>query len=214
MPRKSTALVVAAVGAVALACTLWWRAGERVTEAVFDPYIRTVEPLPPVPWRDPEGDLRQFFPGSTNWSDTTRILSGSRVQAEAILGRPMRADEHVLLLHRIGGDAHEPGHVITRRARGEHGAIEIVLALDAAGALRGLRVQALREPAAITGALTNESWLSSFRGLTADRGFRVGTDLPAVPEEARSSAQAIAEAAHDLLVLFSVGYVSGTATHH
>lgn len=215
MHWKSSALALAALGTFAGAVALRLSPGGSTPEVVFDPPSRLVELLPPVPWRNPDEDLRQFFPGATRGHEVVRILSGSRPELEAKLKRPMQAHENVLPLHQIvGGGDSSPGFVVTRRTRGKHGAIELVLALDPAGVLRGIRVQAQREPPSIAGVVTNENWLSAFQGLTADRDFLLGKDLPEVPEEARPSAQAIADVARDVLVFFGARYVPDPSTRH
>lgn len=170
-------------------------------ETVFEPPSRTVEPAPPCPWREPEADVPRFFPGATRWQSETRILSGLRVELTGRLGRPPAAEELLLQFHRVFRDATEVGTVLTRRVPGEHGSIELVLAVDSAGAVRGLRLQRWREPEPIRAALTNASWLRAFVGKRAGDACRPGVDLPAVPAAAQASAAAVAEGVRSLLIL-------------
>jgi hypothetical protein len=86
--------------------------------------------------------------------------------------------------------------------KGEHGAIEIVTGIED-GAVRGVLIQSQREPEFVAQAITNSSWLAAFNGKSACSELRVGTDLPDVPNEARPSAQAIADLVRSQLILFS-----------
>lgn len=170
-------------------------------ETVFEPPSRTVEPAPPCPWREPEADLQRFFPGATRWRTETRILSGLRVELTGRLGRPPAAEELALQLHRVFHDAREVGTVLTRRVPGQHGGIELVLAVDPGGAVRGLRLQRWREPEPVREAFTQVAWLRAFVGKHAGDACRPGVDLPAVPPAARDSAAAVAEGVRSLLIL-------------
>jgi hypothetical protein len=41
------------------------------------------------PWRDPDGDRKRFFPGSSGYADELAALSGQRPELQRRLGRPL-----------------------------------------------------------------------------------------------------------------------------
>lgn len=185
------------------ALTLWWvRVPLHDPVEVFDPPIRHLDAAPLCPWREPEADRLRFFPGSTGHAAETSILSGQRVEIEKQLGRRPAPDENALLRHRVLAGTQVVGFVLTRRVKGEHGAIELVVALDPGGRIEGVTIQRWREPPAVTTELAQPTWLGRFRGRTADRGWDAeDLDLQALPSEARASAAAIREGIRSLLVL-------------
>ncbi len=174
----------------------------------FEPPSRLVEPNPLCPWREPESDLRRFFPEANRHETETRILSGLRVELAKQLGRQPEAAENTLTLHRIYKDSRPLGCVLARRVKGEHGAIEIVLAVTAQGAVQGARLQRLREPATISAALQDGEWLKAFDGRTHEQGWE-SDDLRRLPPEARSSAHAIRDGVRSLTILFAAGERGG-----
>ena len=191
--------------AVGLLAGIWWfQSNHRpnTSESVLET-TRPPEPAPLCPWREPEADLRKFFADATRHETETRILSGRRVELAGSLGRPPAPDELALHVHRIFREAHPLGTVMTRRVKGEFGSIEIVLATDPGGQVRGVRFQRVREPPSITAALQKPEWLAAFAGKTAASHWRLGDDLPAVEAEAIPSAQAVVEGVRSLLILLS-----------
>lgn len=166
---------------------------------------------PMCPWRDPDADLRAFFPTATRQQTATLILSGVRPELARRLGRTPSADENALYLHRVYRADRLLGSIMTRRAKGEFGAIEIVVATDAQGVAHGLHYQRLREPPGITAALRAPRWLQAFQGKRADDDWQLGADLPTVPAEAQVSAQAVVDAVRSLLILQQTAEQSGTA---
>jgi hypothetical protein len=182
-----------------------WRLHEtsRETPDIFEPRSRVVEAAPVCPWREPEADLRRFFPEADRYSTQKRILSGVRVELAKQLGRQPDAEENTLTLHHIHQGSHVLGAVLMRRVKGEHGAIELVLAVAEQGEVRGVHLQRLREPAATADALQNPAWLKRFEGRTHAHGWETDDALD-LPPEARPSAQAIREGIHSLLILLAV----------
>ena len=188
----------------------WWKfSSSPSAEKIFEPPSRTIEPLPLVPWREAESDRQHFFPGSTTHRSETRILSGQQVELQKKLGRPPAADESSLHFHRIFQQNQEIGTVLTRNVRGEHGAIEIVLALDSRGCTAGLKLQRSREPEPHTTALNQPEWLKAFVGKTASDRLEPGVDLPVPGEGAEQSAREIAAAVRSLLILYETAMASG-----
>src|SRR5690348_17066492 len=129
-----------------------------------DPAVTPPEAAPLCPWRQPEADLKEFFPGATRSEIQTGILSGLRPELARRLGRVPTGDENALRLARVYRDQAVAGSILTRRVKGEHGAIEIVLAVDTNLSVVGVRLQRLREPESIAHALEDTNWLGAFNG--------------------------------------------------
>ncbi len=142
-----------------------------------------------------------FFPGADHWKTETRILSGRRLELEKMLGRPPPAEANALKLNRVYGGRNFAGTILTRRAKGEYGAIEIILAVSADNAIRGVRLQRLREPPAVAEALSSAQWLGAFSGRTLGSGWDAKVDFPALAAPAEVSGAAVADAVRSLLVL-------------
>jgi hypothetical protein len=168
-----------------------------------------VEPAPLCPWREPERDLRRFFPGATGTRSELRILSHLRLALLPELGRPLTADEFLLRPVRVLRGSERLGTVLVRRVKGEYGAIELVLAVTPDGRVRGVRLQRQREPETIAAALTSPRWLGAFQGKSAAAPLRIGADLPAVPPQALPSARAMAEGVRSLLILLHAAETRG-----
>src|SRR4051812_42142447 len=97
---QRTVLYVTGVALICLAG--WWVHSHSDTpELVFQPPSRLIETAPMCPWRDPEADLRQFFPEATRYDVQTTILSGKRLELQQRLQRVPQADEHSLRLQRV-----------------------------------------------------------------------------------------------------------------
>jgi hypothetical protein len=200
-------LLILGGGAFLLAIgALVWRSSQApATERPFE--IKNVPPqaAPLCPWREPEADLKRFFPNATRYEVETLILSGSRGELAERLGRIPTGDENALRLYRVFQETELLGCVMTQRVKGEYGAIELVLGLDTRKRICGMRLQRMREPEPVAHALENSEWLGSFTGKDAASAWKIGVDLPEVPTEARVSAEAVVHGARSLLVLLEVG---------
>src|SRR5437773_8435155 len=91
------------------------------------------EAAPACPWREPADDLKRFFPRAHHYELETRSLSALRLDLAARLGRPLEPEENLLRAFRIYGENSVLGTILTRRVKGSHGALEIVLATDIQG---------------------------------------------------------------------------------
>jgi hypothetical protein len=114
-------------------------------------------------------------------------------------------------LHHVFREEVALGTVVTRRVKGEHGAIEIVLALDPEDKVIGLHLQRLREPEAASKAVENPAWLDGFRGMT---GNGLWQNLPEPPQEAQVSGQAIVDGVRSLLALVAVSKDGANLARH
>lgn len=171
--------------------------------------VARVEPSPVCPWRNPARDLAELFPPATNYLLEARIVSGLTAPIQKKLGRLMHPDENPLRIHRVRHQDQTVGSVLVTRVKAEHGGIEIVTGVKTNGTVRGVLIQSQREPPASASAITNASWLAGFAGKSAASALRPGVDLPDVPEEARLSAQAIADGVRDLLIVLSFAEMAG-----
>jgi len=208
-----------ALAVIACVAVVGWRLGRQSSPETFsDPKVSPPEAAPLCPWREPEADLKGFFPGATRYEAQTRILSGRRQELAQHLGRNLTGDENALRFWRVYRGDLFLGTILTRRAKGEYGGIELVLATDTNRCVRGLRLQRLREPELIADALQNTNWLRSFAGKQAGDPCRLGSDIPELPSQARASATAIAQGVRSLLVLLAAADGAETprlaATHH
>lgn len=199
--NMSRALFFAASGALVLLAAVWTieRKPAQV-DVLFEPVVPNIESAPLCPWREPDRDMRAFFPSATHYTNETRILSGIRVELTKLLGRMPEADENSLNLHAIFSGNQEIGCVITRRVKGEHGAIELAVGINPQEEISGFRVQRMREPEEIASVLRGEHWQTRFLGRKYDRGWQ-DDDAMILPEAARFSGRAISEGMHSLLIL-------------
>ena len=212
MPR---ALLWSTCAAAVILAVVWQVQTRRREPAVlFDPPVRPIESAPLCPWREPEMDLKTFFPEGASYITETHVLSGLRVELAKHLGRPAEPEENTLTLHRVFARSEKIGFVLTRRVKGEHGSIELVLALNPRGEVQGVRLQRLREPEAIAAHLQRTAWLARFRDRAHDHGWD-SDDVGTLPEESRASAQAIREGVRSLLVLHAAAEgVYSVLKHH
>ena len=207
---------VARLGTLGLLLTLaliaWHSRQATSTERVE---VKSAPPqaAPPCPWREPQADLQRFFPSATQYQLETLILSGARTELAQRLGRIPTGDENALHLYRALQGATPLGCVLTRRVKGEHGAIELVLGIDSQRRVCGARLQRLREPEPVASALGRPEWLGSFIGKNVSSAWKIGVDLPQVPSAALPSAEAIVEGARSLLVLASVADHMEVSSH-
>jgi len=209
------------IGLVAVVLTglAAWRINQvSSSETLFESKFKPAQAAPMCPWREPEADLKTFFTNATRYQTETRILSGLRQELSQRLGRQPTGDENALRLYRIYQQDTPVGAVLTSRVKGQFGAIELVLAVNSEDNVCGLNLQRLREPKAIADALQNPRWLNSFTGKNAASSWKPGSDLPELPSDAQTSAQAVVEGVRTLLILFAAAEAlpspSSVAAHH
>src|SRR5436305_10308032 len=175
--RVSKMVLIMAAGGIAIgAAALYLAHGSSAMEAPRAPSVTRIDAPPVCPWRDPDADLRRFYPGAAGYRHERLSLSAHLLQISTQLGRRAAAAEASLDRYQV-----EPGgrgRVLVRRLRGEHGAIEVVVAVDAAGRVIGSRVQRDREPPAVARYFESAAWAARFRG-------RSGPDCPPPAEVIR-----------------------------
>ena len=190
---------------VGVAALGWWVASSPSAPDLPTVRVRdTIEAAPMCPWREPQADLRTFFPGANAYRTETRILSGERLELQRRLGRPPTGEEHTLYLYRVYAGRELRGTVLTRRLKGDYGAIELVLAVGADGRLRDLRLQRLREPESVAAVLRSQRFRSAFKGRTGSDDWDLEPVIAQLPQEARQSAAAIGGAARTQLILLEI----------
>ncbi len=200
------AVLTAVVGGAA---TLHSSGRERVEVIGLRTAIPTAAPM--CPWRHPEQDMRAFFPGATEYRTELLALSRYRAQILARLGPSGTLESNALYVHRVLQGGRTVGTVLVRRMAAEHGALELVVAVNPDGTVGGVRIQRQREPAAVSAALSSPEWLSALRGKRADSPFSLGDDVPAVPAAAQPCAAALLRGLRSLLIEYQTA--SSGATH-
>ncbi len=98
------------------------------------------------PWRDQEKDQARFFPRADARKEGRLLLSAKQQELTRRLGRKPTGEENVQPVFYLLQGGKPLGTILTRRVRGENGAIEIVLASDARKKPIGLKIQRSREP--------------------------------------------------------------------
>ena len=187
----------------AIAC--WMLRGRHSdATALFEPKIEAIQSAPLCPWREPTQDLKSFFPSATRYEAETPILSGMRLRLANILGRPATGDENALHIYRVYNQQTEMGVILTQRVKGAYGAIELVLGVDPAGKVSGIRVQRNREPESIALELQRSEWLGAFIGKQGTDPWKLGEDIPDVTKAASPSADAVVQGARCMLILLQV----------
>jgi hypothetical protein len=199
--KRSMLFGVLAVLSLLAAGTLYWLVPGLKAVEVYAPTARASAATPLCPWRTPEEDMRAFFPGATRYNTHVEILSDRLVQLKERLGHWPRPEENPFYIHKVYAANRPLGRVALRRVKGEFGAIEIVLAVDNSGTVRGARLQRLREPAGTAQTLQSSQWLRSFYGKDQRSAWKLGVDVPDVPLHARKSATAVVEGVRSLLIL-------------
>jgi hypothetical protein len=187
------------------------------SETVFEIQNKPAQAAPMCPWREPEKDLKAFFPNATRYQAETHILSGVRPELATLLGRIPTGDENALRVYGVYSPEKRLGSVMTRRVKGTCGAIEIVLATDTNMQIRGMRLQRLREPESVARALENPEWMQWFVNKTADGVWDTGTEISLIPPDAQDSAKAIVEGARSLIILLAAAdppAQTGVPPHH
>jgi hypothetical protein len=204
MPGRPIYVAVGIAGLLASVEAWVWLSASRGLETPKQIRSSPIEAAPLCPWRQPEQDLHAFFPEGSRYETETRILSGLRTELAQRLGRVPTAGENALHLYRVTHESEPVGTVVVSRVKGEYGAIEMVLAINAKGEVCGLRFQRLREPEAIANVLERPEWLASFCGKTVQHLWRLGVDIPQVDAPVRPSAAAVVDGVRSLLVLLDV----------
>ncbi len=209
---------MATVALIPVALAVQYVSARRYTADVVSlPERSSAKAAQMCPWRSPERDRRILFPQATRHEARTAVLTHLFVQLKEQLGRWPIADDNPLYVYRVFNRARPVGSIATRRVKGQHGALEIVLGVDTEGAVRGVLIQRLREPAEIEAALLQSDWLNTFRGKTMQSDWNVKRHLADVPPGAHPSAQATVEGVRSLLILLNAASQAtnpGDRNHH
>ena len=192
-------VTVAAGGGILGAAVLRTQSPTAAIETIG--FSRPLETAPAMcPWRTPQVDMKEFFPGATRSETRTLVLSGLRVALKKRLGPNSPQEANILYAYTVYQNKMRRGTVLVQRAAGEYGALELVLGVGPDGRVAGARVQRCREPQSIASAIESPRWLNAFRGKNAHSLWTVGADLPAVSPLARPAAVVVAKTARALLI--------------
>lgn len=205
-------LAVVLLIVVCVSAAVWRHQQTREgASAVFEPPSRFIEPAPLCPWREPDADLARFFPGATHWTQETHILSGHRLELEQRLGRRPAAAKNLLQCFLVLQGETRVGTVLTRRVAAEHGAMELVIALDARGKICALRVQRDREPESVAAVLASREWQERFLGQDVSLPR---PEVSLLTAAARCSASNFVESVCSALILLDVASATGARSPH
>ena len=186
----------------------------RETNTVYEPPIKHIEPASPCPWRDADKDMTHWFPGATGYQTRDLILSDKRTEMRAQLGRELYPEEMALHTYLVMSNEVQLGTVMTRRIKGEHGAIEFAMAIDPQNKLKSLKIQRIREPDATVNDLARYNLEQRFAGFSATNNFTAEL-LPGnrTANSAHDIARAIASEVKASLVLLEAGSTAGASPH-
>jgi hypothetical protein len=138
-------------------------------------------------WRKPDADIKLFFPGAQSYRTDLKAIGAKRTAIERAIGARLDPDESDFKFYRILSGDRLVGTVLTHLGKGRYGAIEVVIALDASGVVRGVRLQVVREPNGIKRQLTGDGFLGQFEGKRAGDAIEIGRDIRPVPGAEQSS---------------------------
>lgn len=181
--------------------------------APFEPRSGAAEPAQLAPWIDDEKDIETFFPGADNYQTEKHPLSSQQTELAQKLGRSLEPGENLLTFHRVYTKTNPVGAVIVRRVKGEHGALDLVIAISNEEKTKGLKIQRTREPDRVLASLQNPDWLRSMVGRSASSAWGTN-DVQELPPEARASAQAIVNGVRSSLILYSARKPETFKPHH
>jgi hypothetical protein len=164
-------------------------------------------------WRDPERTMQRLFPAARDYKTVAVKITPERIAAlERALGARLDDSEKTeFSFYDITGGSDKPrpiGSVLALAGKGQYGAIEVVIGLDADARIVGAYIQRSRERA--TKALQSPQFLKQFVGKTKSDAFQVGKDLDAASPEAEAASRVVAGVVKKMLVFNDVLRVGGS----
>ena len=206
------AKLIGATAVVVCAAAAWLFLGARETHVVYEPPVKQIEPASPCPWRDAEQDMMNWFPGATKYTTHDVILSGQRTELQQKLGRMLQPEEMALHTYLVARNDQQVGTVLTRRVKGDHGAIEFVLGLDSEEKIRDFKIQRIREPEEVVHEL--EALDLRERVLKLNSSNISLRNIGTARSPAEKLATNILGEVRALLVLFETGQTNLQQRHH
>ncbi|HEX5323743.1 MAG TPA: hypothetical protein VFW40_08150 [Capsulimonadaceae bacterium] len=216
--KRTFWIIFAAVCAVAVvAAVVVNHSADSLPQAetfhLHDVPVQAVDSPGMLPWRDPKGDMRTFFPSATGYRLQPVAFSGIVQPIQQRLGSQAKLKVYGVYVYTILRHNSVCGTVSIQQADGEYGVIEVVVALNNEGRIAGVRLQRYREPDAIAKALTAPSWLAGFRGKDENSSLSIGDDIGKVPQDAMPSAQAVVGTVRSLVIELAVARQNGIIRH-
>ncbi|MBI3944478.1 MAG: hypothetical protein HY321_01015 [Armatimonadetes bacterium] len=150
-------------------------------------------------WRKPDQDIKRFFPGADTYKTDFRTPGGKRAAIEKRIGARLDPDESEFKFYRIIDDGKQVGTILTHLGKGQYGAIEVVVALDNSGKVKGVGIQRDRERA--RAALRSGAFLGQFDGKSVKDPMEIGKDIKPAAKGAEKPSATVAFSVKKLLVL-------------
>ncbi len=175
----------------------------RVANALLAGFLLTFAGAPASAalcvWRKPDQDIKTFFPGADTYRTDLKSVGSRRAAIEKRLGARLDPDETEFKLYRVLDGGRQVGTIMTHLAKGQYGAIEVVVAVDNQGVVKGVGIQRDRERA--RKALRSEAFLGQFRGKKVSDSFEVGKTIQPAAKDAEVASRAVAFSVKKLLII-------------
>lgn len=153
-------------------------------------------------WRKPDQDIKQFYPGADTYrTDYKKVTSKQKVDIEKRIGTKLDPDESEFKFYYILKGDKQVGTILTHLGKGQYGAIEVVVALDNDGKVKGVGVQRDREKK--RAELRSEKFLGQFKGKTKNDPIKTGADIKPV-QGAEKSSETVAFSVRKLLHVLDI----------
>ena len=156
-------------------------------------------------WRDPERTMQKIFPAARDYKTVTAKMTPERIAAiEKGISTPLDESEKKEFdrYEIFGANSQKIGTVLALAGKGEYGAIEIVMGVDATGKVAGVYIQRSRER--VTKSLQSLEFLNEFAGKTKNYGFEVGKDIKPASPDAEPASRVVAFVVKKMFVFYDV----------
>ncbi len=150
-------------------------------------------------WRKPDQDIKKYFPSADTYTTDLKVPGAKKAAIQKRIGRNLDPDEQEFKFYRVIDEGKRVGTVMTHLGKGQYGAIEIVVALDDKGRVKGVGIQRDREKK--RAELRSDKFLGQFKGKTAKDPVEIGRDIKPV-SGAEKSSETVAFSVKKLLVVY------------
>ncbi|HOJ78480.1 MAG TPA: hypothetical protein PLZ08_10425 [Bacillota bacterium] len=155
-------------------------------------------------WRFPDRDIKEYFDADSYKTVIVDVPSAKKATIEKRLGAKLDPDENQFRFWPVYKKGVRAGTIGTHLAKGDYGAIEVVVALEHDPAGKNLKIRAVgiqRDREKARAALRSPQFLNQFIGKTSNDPLEIGKDIKQA-EGAVKSSQAIAFSVKKQLIVF------------